>query len=52
MVRVRIQATQEEAALIAKAARKKGSSVNQFMSQVVRKLSLLRRKAGTSRRRK
>jgi hypothetical protein len=52
MVRVRIQATQEEAALIAKAARKTGDSANQFMSQVARKLSFSRRKAGTPRRRK
>ena len=52
MVRVRVQATLEEAALIAKAARKTGDSASQFIRQLLQKLSRSRRKAMTSRRRK
>lgn len=37
MFRVRVLATQEENALIAKAARKQGLSVSQFVARVVRK---------------
>jgi hypothetical protein len=36
--RVRVLATQEEIALIAKAARKQGLSVPQFVTRVIRKL--------------
>jgi hypothetical protein len=36
--RVRVLATQEEIALIAKAARKQGLSVPEFVTRVVRKL--------------
>jgi len=36
--RVRVLATQEENALIAKAARKQGLSVSQFVTRVIRKL--------------
>ena len=42
----------DEAALIAKAAHKKGNSASQFIRQLLQKLSRSRRKAKTSRRRK
>ncbi len=38
MFRVRVLATQEEIALIAKAAHKQGLSVSQFVTRVIRKL--------------
>lgn len=38
MFRVRVLATQEEIALIAKAARKQGLSVSQFVTRVARNL--------------
>ena len=38
MFRVRVLATQEEIALIAKAARKQGQSVPQFITRVIRKV--------------
>ncbi len=51
MFRVRVLATQEEIALIAKAARKQGLSVSQFVRRVATKLGRMLKTSKIERRR-